>query len=192
MTERTHTLTNPVIGHRVTFLQTAAQTNGQLLQVEYVVAHPESAPTIPLHVHLHTHERFETVRGRLGLHLNGSTSYLLPGQDVTIPPGAPHTFWNAGPGELRFLTDVRPPGGFQTYWETVFRLAAAGKVGPNGLPSLLQLALLAPLADSYEPRLPVSLSKVLVAALGDLARTLGYRAQYEHSGGYDDAAIPGV
>lgn len=183
MAEQPNTLHNPITGHRITFLQTAEQTGGALLQIEYVVAAPEAAPVIPLHVHLRTEERFQTLCGRLGLRLEGATSCLHPGEDVTIPPGAPHTFWNAGPGELRFLTEVRPPGGFQTYWETVFGLAADGRVGRNGLPNLLQLALLAPLADSYDPRLPVGLTDALVSLLGTAGRALGYRASYPRYSG---------
>jgi len=47
MSRTNHTLSNPAIGHQVTFLQTAAQTNGQLLQIEYAVERPESEPAIP-------------------------------------------------------------------------------------------------------------------------------------------------
>ena len=35
---------------------------------------------------------------------------LAEGEQVLIPPGTPPTFWNAGDGELRFITDVHPPG----------------------------------------------------------------------------------
>ena len=59
-------------------------------------------------------------------------------------------------GELRFITDVRPAGDLQTYWETVFGLAQDGKVNANGLPNLLQLAVVAPLADGYDSRVPAS------------------------------------
>ncbi|MCB8945282.1 MAG: hypothetical protein H6658_16165 [Ardenticatenaceae bacterium] len=100
------------------------------------------------------------------------------GQSVTIPPGTPHTFWNAGKGEMHFITEVRPPGDLQTYWETVFGLAQDGKVNANGLPNLLQLAVVAPLADSYDPRLPVAVTKGLVAVLGGIGRWLGYKARY--------------
>jgi hypothetical protein len=103
---------------------------------------------------------------------------LAAGEQVLIPPGTPHTFWNAGQGELRFITDVRPPGQLQTYWETVFGLAEDGKVDENGRPNLLQLAVIAPLADSYDPRVPLPLMKALIAVLGGLGRLAGYRAVY--------------
>ncbi len=178
MPKTNHTITHPAIGHRITFLQTAAQTNGQLLQIEYAVERPESKPAIPLHRHLKCEERFEVVHGKLGVVLGGERRVLRVGESVTISPGTPHTFWNAGDGELRFITEVRPPGELQTYWETVFGLAQDGKVNVNGLPNLLQLAVVAPLADSYDPRLPIPVTKALVAVLGGIGRLLGYKDRY--------------
>ena len=178
MPRKNHTIINPAIGHRITFLQTAAQTDGELLQIEYGVERPESEPAIPLHKHLKCEERFETVHGKLGVVVDGIQHLLDVGQNIIIAPGTPHTFWNAGDGELRFITEVRPPGGLQTYWETVFGLAQDGKVNANGLPNLLQLAVVAPLADSYDPRTPVVVTKALVAVLGGIGRLLGYKARY--------------
>lgn len=178
MPKTNHTITNPAIGHRITFLQTGIETNGELLQVEYAVEKPETEPAIPLHKHLKCEERFEAVHGKLGVMLDGSRQVLEAGESVTIAPGTPHTFWNAGEGELRFIVDVRPPGHLQIYWETVFGLAQDGKVNVNGLPNLLQLAVVAPLADSYDPRLPVPVTKALVVVLGSFGRLLGYKARY--------------
>jgi mannose-6-phosphate isomerase-like protein (cupin superfamily) len=172
------TIRNPAIGHWITFLQTADQTNGRLLQIEYGVARPENKPAIPLHKHLQCEERFEVVAGRLGVILDGERRVLSVGEKVIIPPGTPHTFWNAGDGELRFITEVRPPGKLQTYWETVFGLAQDGKVGKNGLPNLLQLAVVAPLADSYDPGLPLPVLKLVIAVLGGIGRLLGYQESY--------------
>lgn len=172
------TIRNPAIGHRITFLQTAAQSNGELLQIMYAVEVPETKPAIPLHIHLQCEERFEVVDGHLGVILDSEQRLLGVGEQVLIPPGTPHTFWNAGEGELRFITDVRPPGQLQTYWETIFGLAEDGKVGKNGLPNLLQLAVVAPLADSYPANAPVPLMKALVGVLGGVGRLLGYKESY--------------
>lgn len=176
MTKGDHTVRNPAIGHRVTFLQTAAQTGGELLQILYVVEEPETGPAIPLH--LQSSERFEVVSGQLGVILEGARHVLGVGEDVFIPPGTPHTFWNAGDAELQFITDVQPPGQLQTYWETVFGLAEDGKVGDNGLPNLFQLAVVAPLADSYDPNVPLPLMKAMIVVLRGIGRLLGYQARY--------------
>ena len=171
-------LHNPAIGHWIQFIKTSQETNGKLLQLEYGVANPESVPAIPYHKHLKSLERFEVLSGQLGVNLDGKRRVLNEGEQLYIPPGTPHTFWNAGSAELRFITDVQPPGGFQIYWETVFGLAEDGKVDENGLPNLLQLAVVAPMADSYDPRVPVLLMKGIVFILGGIGRLLGYKACY--------------
>lgn len=178
MSRTNHTVVNPAIGHQITFLQTAEQTNNELLQIEYVVEEPEDKPSIPLHIHLKCEERFETLQGNLGLVIDGDQQVLKVGESLNIPPGTPHTFWNAGGGELRFITDVRPPGDLQTYWETVSGLAEDGRVNSNGLPNLLQLAVVAPFADAYDPRMPVPVTKALFAILGGIGRLIGYKARY--------------
>ena len=172
------TIRNPAIGHRITFLKTADQTNGELLQIMYVVEEPEAKPSIPSHIHLHCAERFEVVQGQLGVRLAGEKRLLAVGEEVFIPPGMPHTFWNAGKEALHFITDVRPPGQLQTYWETVFGLAEDGKVGKNGLPNLLQLAVVAPLADSYAANVPIWVTKFIIKVLGGIGRLLGYKESY--------------
>ena len=172
------TVRNPVISHRITFMQTAAQTNGDLLQIMYAVEEPETKPSIPLHIHLQCTERFEVIDGQLGVMLEGEPRVLAVGEEVLIPPGTPHTFWNVGEGELRFITDVRPPGRLQTYWETVFGLAEDGKVGKNGLPNLLQLAVVVSLADSYTPDMPIPVTKFIIKLLGSIGRLLGYKESY--------------
>ena len=172
------TVKNPAIGHKITFLQTSAQTNGELLQIEYVVQKPESKPSIPLHIHLKCEERFEVVAGQLGVVLDGERRVLRVGEEVLIPPKTAHTFWNAGQEALRFITDVRPPGELQTYWETVFGLAEDGKVNKNGMPNLLQLAVVAPMSDSYFPNIPLGITKAITGMLGWVGRLAGYKAQY--------------
>ncbi len=53
-----------------------------------------------------------------------------------------------------------------------------GKVNSSGLPNPLQLAALVPLADSYDPRIPIPVMKGMIAVLGGLGRLVGYRAKY--------------
>jgi len=177
------TIRNPAIGHRITFLQTGDQTGGELLRILYAVEEPEAKPAIPLHIHLQLVERFEIIDGTLGVVLDGGRRLMVKGEGIQIPPRTPHTFWNAGEGEVRFLTDVRPAGQLQTYWETVFGLAEDGRVGKKGAPNLLQLAVVSPMADSYTPHVPVPVTKLLIAVLGGIGRLLGYKARYpEYSG----------
>lgn len=178
-----HSLENPITGHKVKFLKTAGETNGELLQIEYIVPNQEEPlKYIPLHIHAQTEERFETISGRLGVIIDkkDNRSVLMPGESVVIPPGTAHTFWNAGDQELRFITDIRPAGQLQTYWETAFGLAADGQVNHKGLPNMWQLAVLSRVMDTYMPGVPIAMQKVFIGGLlGGIGRLLGYRASYK-------------
>lgn len=176
------TVENPVTGHRVTFVSTAEQTGGELLRIEYMVPRPEEPlQYIPLHLHDVAEERFEVVAGTLGIMIDNKDNRRLlgPGEEVLIAPKTVHSFWNAGQGKLRFITDIRPAGEMQLYWQTSFGLAAAGKVNGKGVPSIWQVAVMVPLMDTYAPGVPVGLQKVLIGGLlGGVGRLLGYRAVY--------------
>lgn len=185
MAKTGHTVDNPVTGDRVTFLKTAADTNGALLQIEYIVTRRESEPHIPLHIHLVSEERFEVRIGKLGVIIGKEKNkkILNVGESILIPPGTPHTFWNTGEEDLHFITDIKPPGQFQAYWETMFGLARDGKVNSQGLPNILQLMVLAQIADSYTPDPPPAVLKFIIAILGTIGRLLGYRETYPQYSG---------
>ncbi len=58
MTHSRQTIKNPVSGHRIKFLQTGAETEGELLQIEYgVPGKEEPLRYIPLHFHAQAEER---------------------------------------------------------------------------------------------------------------------------------------
>ena len=181
MSNLTHTLENPVSGHQVTFLQTGSETNGELLQIEYVVpGREEPLQYIPLHFHHVAEERFETLSGRLGVIAGDKTRqrFLEAGESVVIPPDTVHTFWNAAGEEVRFITDIRPAGQLLTYWETAFVLAARGQVDSKGAVTFWQVMALFPLMDTYLPGLPAGVQKTLFSPLVWLSGRMGYRATY--------------
>jgi len=174
-------LENPVTGHQVIFLMTGAETDGELLQIEYVVpSREEPLQYIPLHFHHEAEERFETLSGRLGV-IAGDKSQkriLEAGESVVIPPDTVHTFWNAADEKLRFITDIRPAGQLQTYWQTAFGLAAKGQVDSKGAVKFWQAMALFPMMDTYLAGLPARLQKTLFSPLVWLSYRMGYRAAY--------------
>jgi mannose-6-phosphate isomerase-like protein (cupin superfamily) len=186
MGETKRFFSNPMTGHQVTYLQTAEETGGELLQLEYVVTRPERPlVAIPLHFHHLSEERFEVTAGSLGVMIGRKKEERLlgPGEQVLIPPDTVHAFWNAGQDELSFITDIRPAGQLALYWETVFGLAAEGKLNENGAPGLWQVAVMVPMIDTYAPGLPVGFQKFLFGnILGWIGRRLGYKARYEEIG----------
>jgi mannose-6-phosphate isomerase-like protein (cupin superfamily) len=170
---------NTITGHRVKFLQTMGDTNGELLQLEYTLLPGGYAS--PWHIHLDQAERFEVVTGRLGVRLDkhDNLSVLEVGQEVTIPPPQPHQFENASADEpVTFIFDIRPAGRFEVWLESYFALAQQGKVGKSGLPrNVLQTAVLLNIADTYlvTPKLLAYVQKGLIAVVAFFGRLFGYR-----------------
>jgi mannose-6-phosphate isomerase-like protein (cupin superfamily) len=134
------TLTNPVTGERVTFLETAADTNGERVVID-VTVDPDGF-VAGAHVHPYQSERFEIVAGEAEFTLGKEIVMARPGDVVMVEPGTLHHFRNAGQGELRFITEVSPALSFETFLETMYGLAADGKTNRKGLPNPLRLAVI--------------------------------------------------
>ena len=123
-------LENPVTGEVLIFRRTARDTGGEYVLVETIVR-PDGF-VAAAHVHPHQSERFEVLEGRLGMRAGDRQVLAGPGDVVTVAPGTPHRFWNAGKTEVRFLAEVRPALDFESLIETMFSLAAAGKTNRKG------------------------------------------------------------
>ncbi|MQA74657.1 MAG: cupin domain-containing protein [Solirubrobacterales bacterium] len=172
------TLENPVTKERLTFHRTSAQTDGESVLVETVVQ-PEGF-VAAAHVHPHQTERFEVLSGTLGLRLGPEAVTAVAGRRLTIEPGVPHKFWNAGEDELRFLAEVRPALEFESLIETMFGLAADGKTNRKGMPNPVRLAVVA--RAHFEtvrlPFPPAFLQRFALAVGAPFGRALGYRPTY--------------
>jgi quercetin dioxygenase-like cupin family protein len=55
------------------------------------------------HLHARSRQLFYVLSGELEVRLEAAAIRLLPGETVTIPPGAPHCAVNSNPGVARFL-----------------------------------------------------------------------------------------
>lgn len=62
----------------------------------------------PLHVHNGDDEAWYVLEGRLGVQMGGRDVEAACGGAVFVPRGTPHTYWNAGPGPLRYLLIMTP------------------------------------------------------------------------------------
>ena len=57
----------------------------------------------PLHLHHRDDEAWYVLEGTLGVQVGDSEIEARPGAAVLAPRGTPHTYWNPGPGRLRYL-----------------------------------------------------------------------------------------
>lgn len=165
---------NPATGETVTFLVTASDSDGKLLQLE-MTAEKSSAPT---HVHPKIAERWDLREGRVHFRVGKDEHVLDAPAQLEIPAGTPHRFWSDGP--LRTVVDYRPAGRFEDFLETVYALAAAGKTNKKGMPSILRSAVIARahLDDYALPFPPLGVQRALFGLLAPLGRALGYSARY--------------
>jgi mannose-6-phosphate isomerase-like protein (cupin superfamily) len=170
------TIENPVTHDRVIFRLTAQDTKGTLLAFDDVLLVGYISP--PEHVHPRQEERFEVISGSLGVRAAGRDQVLSAGESVAVPPGTPHTIWNAGEGETRLLVEFRPALQTEAFFETMFALARDGKTDKRGSPSILQFASGAKGYGMYVTSPPIAVQKALFAVLGPLARALRYQPQY--------------
>lgn len=172
------TLVNQASGETITFVETAAQTGGDYTLIECSVLPGGGVPMA--HVHPHQSETFEVVEGELTLKLRGKTVVARPGDLLTVAPGAAHKFWNAGDTVARFRCTVAPALEFERFIETMFALAADGKLSKRGLPGPIRLATIANrhFADSRAPYVPAWMQKLGLASGAAIGRLLGYEPTY--------------
>jgi hypothetical protein len=72
-----------------------------------------------------------------------------------VPANTPHRFWNDGSEDACSIQFFRPALDIASFFETYFALAQQGKLNENGMPRLLQLALMAPeFAEEIRPVSP--------------------------------------
>ena len=173
------TIHNPVTGERITFHQTAADTNGEAVVIECTVQ-PHGF-VAAAHIHPLQEELFEIVEGSITFKVDGQELPTRPGDRVLVPARTRHQFWNAGDAKARFMCEVRPALQFEQLVETMFSLAQGGKTNRHGMPNPLRLAVIAH-AHFDTVRLPFPpawIQRVGLVLGAPLGRLLGYRATYE-------------
>lgn len=183
-------LTHPLFGTRLTFLHTAAETGGRLLEWEtlYKPHRGKESGNIP-HFHVTFVEQYEVLKGTAGFELKGEERQARAGTHVEIPIGTSHrNLWNASTDDVLFRTHIemnppnlRPLLFIETFFETLYGLARDGQVGADGLPrSYLHTALL---VQGFEPDTwtagsPIPIQRVVIGTLAAVGRLRGYRTQY--------------
>jgi quercetin dioxygenase-like cupin family protein len=173
------TLTNAVTGETLVFRTTSADSNGERVVVETLVE-PNGA-VAAAHVHPAQDELFEVLGGEVEFRLGKQTVVAKPGDRVLVPAGTPHRFRNLGKETAHFVCEVTPALEFEQLIETMFSLAADGKVNRKGLPNPLRLAVIARhhFGDVRLPFPPAWLQRLGLAFGAPLGRLIGYRATYE-------------
>ncbi len=172
-------ISNRQSGQSILFLQTAKDTEGQLLEMETVYS-PLSNEPAP-HFHPYQDELFTVVSGELTVRINGSTTTLTPGQQIKIPRNTIHSMWNHSSRLTVVNWKVMPALETEEFLENAMGLAHDGKINNNGMPTLLQVALM---AKRYEAEFRLAkpsllVQKLLFTVLQPFALLAGLKPSYK-------------
>ena len=165
-------------GGRVVFRQTAATTNGELLEIEAYYP-PHSELPVP-HYHPNQEEYFQVVRGEMRVILDGEERHYRSGEEFVVPVGAHHSMQNVSDDEAKLIWQTRPALRTEYFHETIRSLADYDQVNDQGMPSLLQMAVIAR-EFRREFRLaspPYPIQWILFGLLAPIGRLKGYKGSY--------------
>jgi mannose-6-phosphate isomerase-like protein (cupin superfamily) len=171
------TIENPATGETLTFVVTADDSAGKLLQVDVVMAPGRAGP--PVHVHRTVSERHDVRQGRLGITMDGAERVLEAPAGIDIPRGTPHTFRVVGDEPVRTVVDYGTPGRYEDFIVRLYALAREGKTDDRGAPkNILQTAVVArPHLEEFAlARPPYAVQKALFTVLAPIGRLFGFRA----------------
>ncbi len=101
---------------------TTADSGGELLAMEAHYA-PGGQPP-PAHHHPSQEERFTGISGTVTARIDGAQRTIAPGETVTIPPGADHSFWNPSSEEAVLRWEVRPALGSERMFEELAQVSS--------------------------------------------------------------------
>jgi quercetin dioxygenase-like cupin family protein len=112
------TVTNPATGERVTFVRTAAETGGELLELE--LTWPHEGQRAAEHVHPEMEERYEVLSGTAAFRIAGEEQTARAGDIVTVPPNTAHLAWNPTPNPVKLKVEFRPALRWEEFVERLF------------------------------------------------------------------------
>lgn len=173
---------NSFSGEKMVFLQTGAETNGELLQIDLFVR--PGGFVAAEHIHPEQSERFVVKSGVITLRMDGQEQQVKAGEEITVPPQTPHVWWNKGEEDLHVLLEFRPAGNFAEYITTIFAWAQAGK---TAFRSILDLTRYAVIDRKYSHTLQVTnpprlVQIILFALLYPVGRLLGFEPDFRLDG----------
>jgi mannose-6-phosphate isomerase-like protein (cupin superfamily) len=179
---------NPVMGQRILLCKTPRETQGALSEVEYFNKPFSGKGAAPAHFHPRFTETFAILSGDARYRLNNNEREAAAGDVLTFPAGVPHLHpWSVSPVELHVRQTTTPPTpdlpGLEKAGDalvTLFGLSRDGKVNKEGLPNLLQLAVLvhSMMPTTYLAGMPIPVQEVTFGGLAALGRLFGYKARY--------------
>src|SRR5476651_1759576 len=121
---------NPVQKDYVTFIKTAAETNGEYTLVEVELA---NGGGVGLHYHKTYSENFECMDGEVQIALGKNIITLKRGESAIANPNVNHLFRNRSGKPCKFRVELRPASlGFERSLQIGYGLASDGLCDKKG------------------------------------------------------------
>ena len=153
---------------RIHFERTSADTEGALLRFEETYQVGPQRP--PMHLHAVQTERFTVLRGTLGVRVGGETRTLGPGDVAEVPPGTPHTLWNAGDQVCVHRVEMMPALAMEDFFHAIVTLEAEGGVPPKSLAQAGRIAALFLRHGNQLAGVPWPFQRALLGTLVSISR----------------------
>jgi quercetin dioxygenase-like cupin family protein len=172
-------ISNKKTGQQITFIQTSDDTGGELLEMESVFQ-PHSKEPVP-HYHPLQEEYFTVLEGEICVRINDGVKIFKQGDKFNIKKNQVHSMWNHSANKARVNWKVIPALDTEYFLENGVGIANEKKTNEQGMPGLLQVALLAnKFSHVYRvSKPPYAVQKIVFTVLTPLSYLAGYRSCYK-------------
>jgi quercetin dioxygenase-like cupin family protein len=172
-------INNKKTGQEIIFIQTSDDTGGELLEMESTFQ-PHSLEPVP-HYHPLQDEFFTVLEGEITVRINSGPHVIKQGNTLRIKQGQIHSMWNHTSQKARLNWKVMPASDTEYFLENGIGIANKKKTNKKGMPSLLQIALLAKrFSHVYRVAKPsFTIQKILFTVLSPFSYLAGYKSCYK-------------
>ncbi len=164
---------DPVHGYTVRFDQIGSDT--EVAKIEFTAEPQASGP--PAHIHPKCYERFQVLSGAVTLKSGRGERVVEAGEQVSVPPGASHTWYNHTHQSAVVRVEMDPGLSMARFLDEWYELARDGRLNSKGDLGLLHTAVLFyPHVDNglmAVPRIPLRIQPALMRTLSWLGKRLG-------------------
>jgi mannose-6-phosphate isomerase-like protein (cupin superfamily) len=165
------TITSPVFGYTVTFLEEGKRDNKDhdLVRISMKPGGGNFR-----HFHMNFTELFTVESGTLNVESGGRHSELTPGDHLFIPKRRPHRFYNATDEDVVFTARMDPATRFPDVLRIAYGLARDGRTNKQGIPkNIMHTATLWRLDRTAAALAPPWMIAVVMAPCVVLSRLTG-------------------
>jgi mannose-6-phosphate isomerase-like protein (cupin superfamily) len=172
-------INNKKTGQQITFIQTADDTCGDLLEMESLFQ-PNSTEPVP-HYHPSQEEYFTVLEGEICVRINDGVKILRHGEKLKLKKNQVHSMWNHSSNIAIVNWKVMPSLDTEYFLENGIGIANEKKTNEKGMPGLLQVVLLANrFSHVYRVAKPsYIIQKLLFTVLTPFSYLAGYRPCYK-------------